>query len=104
MQLRALVVDGDPVEQLNSMALFREAGYEAIGVSSCNEARQWLAQQSFDLILLEIAQQDCAGLLLCNEIRTQLQSKPVIILTCMNSKPSLGVVGLELGADDFVAK
>ena len=104
MKLRALVVDSDPVERHNSIVLIQEAGYQAVGAASLQQARHLLVEQAFDLIILEIVQPDGNGLLLCNELRMQLESKAVIILTCKDTKPSLGITGLELGADDFVVK
>jgi two-component system OmpR family response regulator len=64
--------------------------------------RQLLQQRSFDLIVLDVMMPGEDGWSLCRFVHEHLQI-PVVLLTAMN-EPADRVVGLELGADDFIAK
>jgi DNA-binding response OmpR family regulator len=102
MGLRALAVDGNPDECAALVEYLRRDGYEAVGVDSVDQARQVLANQPLDLLLLGSILPDGSRLQLCNEIRERLGPEMVIILVNGDSTPYNGRVGLELGADDFV--
>lgn len=66
------------------------------------EARQQLAQQPFDLILLDVNLPDGSGLDFLQELRSQ-GGPPVILLTANDLETDI-VAGLELGADDYITK
>ena len=69
---------------------------------SCAEARQALREHRFSLTLLDVNLPDGSGLTLLEEIRTA-DGPPVILLTAKNTEYDK-VVGLDSGADDYVAK
>lgn len=97
-----LIVDDDV--QLRQLAgkFLREHGYRVTTASDGREMRQVLAKASIDLVILDIMLPGGNGLDLCKEIRTR-SSLPVIMLTARGSETDR-IVGLELGADDYVAK
>src|SRR6218665_1930234 len=64
--------------------------------------RQALQQWRFDLIVLDVMLPGEDGWSLCRFVHEHLQI-PVVLLTAMN-EPADRIVGLELGADDFIAK
>ena len=64
--------------------------------------RHLLQQHTFDLIVLDVMMPGEDGWSLCRFVHEHLQT-PVVLLTAMN-EPADRIVGLELGADDFVAK
>lgn len=66
------------------------------------EMRECLARESVDLIVLDIMMPGDNGLKLCRQMREQ-SSIPVIMLTALGEEADR-IVGLELGADDYVTK
>jgi DNA-binding response OmpR family regulator len=72
---------------------------------SLTEALKILKKRSFDLILLDVTLPDGDGFRLCSLLQTdeKLREIPVIFLTALNSI-SDKVMGLSMGADDFISK
>ena len=64
--------------------------------------RQALAQGHFDVIILDLMLPGEDGLVLCRELRSQ-SDIPILMLTA-RCEPTDRVIGLELGADDYMAK
>lgn len=77
-------------------------GYTTEHASTGSSALQRLQQVNFALIILDIGLPDLSGLELCRKIRSQY-SVPIIFLTARDSEIDR-VVGLEIGADDYVVK
>ena len=102
--VQALVLDNNEDDCALLMDNLRAAGYDAIGVASVRQAREALERQRFDLLLLELQLPDGDGLQLCNELRERLGDGMVIIFVTDRHKPASRVVGIELGADDFMSK
>lgn len=101
-QTRLLVVDDDAdIRELLSAYLGRyDMDVETAGDGESLFAQ--LEQTSFDLIILDIMLPGEDGLSLCRRIRGH-STTPIIFLTALDS-PTDRVVGLELGADDYVVK
>ena len=87
----------EPLEYL----LSRE-GYEVIGVDNGIDAVATAASASPDLIVLDLMLPGLPGTEVCREVRAK-SSVPIIMLTAKDSEVDI-VVGLELGADDYVTK
>lgn len=82
---------------------FEEYGYRVVAVSSGQEALTLLQTNSrFDLILLDLILPDINGLVLLQQLKNLL-NKPIIMLSGLNSESDV-VVGLEMGADDYITK
>ena len=64
---------------------------------------RWALERDYDLVLLDLGLPDGNGLDLCRELRATGRSIPVIILTARDA-PEQRVRGLDVGADDYVAK
>jgi two-component system, OmpR family, response regulator len=102
---RCLVVDDDP-ELLQSVCDYlRRFGFEAVGAGSAAQMRTCLAQRGFDVAILDVMLPDGDGLAICSQLRQQAATAdlPVIMLTAQGD-PHSRVLGLELGADDYVSK
>lgn len=83
-----------------------DLGRNALEVSvaaTATEGLARLAREPFDLVLLDLMLPDADGLDVCRRIRAAGSAVPVIMLTAKGD-PTDRVVGLELGADDYVAK
>jgi DNA-binding response OmpR family regulator len=99
---RILVVDDEPaIVQVIHERLARE-GFEVRAAGSA-EATQAALQEPLDLILLDLMLPDMDGFELLRRLRQAGCDLPVIILTARDDEVDV-VVGLELGADDYVVK
>lgn len=104
---RILIVEDDPaVRDVVEYALARE-GMETEAVASGEAATEHLFSDTvFDLVILDVMLPDSDGLTLCRELRSAdcaLRNVPVIMVTARDDETSV-VVGLEVGADDYVTK
>jgi DNA-binding response OmpR family regulator len=96
-----LVDDEQSVQKLLSYPL-RKEGYEVIPAMDGQEALERCRGQSFDLIVLDVMLPKIDGFDVCRQIRAQ-SSVPIIMLTA-KAEEFDKVLGLELGADDYITK
>lgn len=102
MKLKILVVDDEkPIADILKFNLEKE-GYEVTCAYDGNEAVKLAEEIEPDLILLDIMLPGKDGNEVCREVR-KTQSMPIIMLTAKDSEIDK-VIGLELGADDYVTK
>jgi DNA-binding response OmpR family regulator len=102
LSFKVLVVDDEAhIVELARLYLARE-GYEVEGVGDGNQALARFAQVKPDLVILDIMLPGTDGLSICKEIRKQSQV-PIIMLTARDEVTDK-VVGLEVGADDYLTK
>ncbi|HEV8198572.1 MAG TPA: response regulator transcription factor [Candidatus Polarisedimenticolia bacterium] len=100
---RLLIVD-DEEELLRGLAVnFRREGYEVLTAASGEAALDLVAQEAPDLIVLDVMMPGMSGLDVCRELRRRGVETPVIMLTARGEEIDK-VVGLEVGADDYVTK
>jgi DNA-binding response OmpR family regulator len=98
----ALVVDGEP-DSLDAASLaLRDAGFEVTVAASRAMAVRGLQAAEFDLVVLNVMLPDASGIDVLREIRAD-RDVPVIMLGAGSSEAER-VLGLELGADDYIAK
>lgn len=97
-----LVVEDDRDTRLLVARFLREGGLRVTAVRDGREMWETLENSTVDLILLDVMLPGATGLDLCRTIR-QRSSVPIIMLTARGSETDR-VVGLELGADDYIAK
>ena len=99
---KVLVVDDeDHIVELARIYLTRE-GYEVEGVADGSQALARFGQIKPDLVVLDIMLPGADGLEICKEIR-KLSQVPIIMLTARDEVTDK-VVGLEVGADDYLTK
>jgi two-component system OmpR family response regulator len=97
-----LIVDDDPeICQLVSQFL-EPHGFKVATAGDGKAMRRVLAQGRVDLVILDLMLPDEDGLSLCRELRASSQI-PVVFLTAAGSETDR-IVGLEMGADDYLAK
>jgi two-component system, OmpR family, response regulator VicR len=102
MEKRILVVDDEkPIADILQFNLQKE-GYEVICAYDGEEALQKVEEIMPDLILLDIMLPQKDGMEVCREVRKKYDM-PIIMLTAKDSEIDK-VLGLELGADDYVTK
>jgi two-component system response regulator RegX3 len=96
-----LVEDEESITAPLSEALSRE-GFEPVIAGTAAEALELAAARSPDLVLLDLGLPDGSGLDVCRELRSR-SSVPIIMVTARGEETDR-VVGLEVGADDYVVK
>src|SRR5947209_5212983 len=102
MSGRLLLVDDDRFI-LNALArVLGTQGYHCTMAASGSEALLLVDKEPFDLVLLDINLPDMDGVSICRRLRSRHQM-PIIMVTARDSA-SDKVVGLEVGADDYVTK
>ncbi|MCG8588934.1 MAG: response regulator [Proteobacteria bacterium] len=105
MAARILVVDDEP--DLLELVRFnlQQSGFQVETSSNASEAIDALRRATPDLVVLDLMLPDRPGTDVCREIRSDpsLQELPVVMLTAKSEEVDR-VVGLELGADDYVTK
>ncbi|CAH2601365.1 DNA-binding transcriptional dual regulator TorR [Rhodovastum atsumiense] len=97
-----LVVDDEPVARESITAYFEREGFRVTAVGSGAGLRAVLARETPDLLLLDIRLPDEDGLAIMRELRAQ-SALPVILVSARGDEVDR-VLGLELGADDYVTK
>ena len=105
MSARVLVVEDDPdIAELVARYL-EKAGYAATRVSSGRDALDAVRAKAPDLIVLDVMLPHVDGLEVCRLLRANEQTAgiPIIMLTA-RAEESERIVGLEMGADDYLAK
>jgi len=81
----------------------KEEGFDVLSESIGKNALSTAMTEKIDLVLLDIMLPDMSGLDICKEIKKKKIATPVIMLTA-KSKESDKILGLELGADDYITK
>jgi two-component system response regulator RegX3 len=97
-----LFVEDEPSIFEPFSAALRREGFEPVVVSTLADARAAWAAEPADLVLLDLGLPDGDGRDLCRELRAS-SDVPIIVLTARGTELER-VLGLELGADDYVVK
>jgi DNA-binding response OmpR family regulator len=100
--MRLLIVEDDLAIAEPLLAGLRHHGFDGTHVTCGGDALAAITNESFDLVLLDLGLPDMDGLDVCREIR-KLSAVPVIMVTARGEEIDR-IVGLELGADDYVSK
>jgi DNA-binding response OmpR family regulator len=99
---RILLVDDEPAVQTLLAYPLRKDGYEVVSATDGREALDRFAEDRFDLIVLDIMLPKIDGIEVCRRLRSKSQV-PIIMLTAKDDEIDK-VVGLEMGADDYITK
>ena len=97
-----LVDDEQPIQTLLSFPLQRD-GYEVVQAADGAEALARYDEQIFDLVVLDVMLPRMDGLEVCRRLRAKGETVPIIMLTAKSEEIDK-VLGLELGADDYITK
>lgn len=98
-----LIVDDDLEIRRLLARYMREQGYRVLLASKCADVRESLATNQIDLIVLDVMLPDGSGLDLCLDLRATRSTVPIILLTALKEDIDR-IIGLELGADDYLGK
>ncbi|MEW6037998.1 MAG: response regulator transcription factor [Pseudomonadota bacterium] len=98
-----LVVEDDPdIAGLLDLTL-REEGFDVQVAANGVDAMAFIERTRFDLLLLDVMLPGMNGLDICRKVREGSDYTPIVILSSRSAE-SQRIVGLELGADDYVTK
>ena len=100
---RILVVEDEPAIAFGLQLDLKNEGYDVEIESDGESALQRARKESFDLILLDVMLPRKDGFEVCRELRRGGSKTPVIMLTA-KAQEAEKVLGLEIGADDYVTK
>ncbi len=100
---RILIVEDEPSIAFALEADLRTEGYSVTVTSTGEEALRLARDETFDLILLDVMLPGKDGFEVCRSLRRGGRRTPIIMLTAKASEAEK-VMGLELGADDYVTK
>jgi DNA-binding response OmpR family regulator len=97
-----LVVDDEPIVRDVVVRYLKRDGYETLEAASGDEAKSVLERESPALVVLDVMLPGVNGLELCHWIRSR-SDLPIVMLTALGEETDR-IVGLELGADDYLTK
>ncbi len=80
-----------------------QEGYEVRSTPNGKEALDWLSRERFDLIILDVMIEEMDGFEVARQVRSYDQRLPILMLTARSTDQDR-VLGLELGADDYMVK
>ncbi len=100
---RVLVVEDEPEMQFLLAENLEVEGCQVTTADTGERALSKVGEQPFDLMLLDLMLPGMSGFAVCREVRARGLRLPIIVLTARSAE-SDRVVGLDLGADDYVTK
>ncbi|MFK0087095.1 two-component system response regulator OmpR [Pseudomonas sp. NPDC090755] len=100
---KILIVDDDPGLSSLLERFFTSKGYRARSVPNVEQMDRLLAREVFNLVVLDLMLPGEDGLSACRRLRAANNQVPIIMLTAKGDELSR-IKGLELGADDYLAK
>jgi len=102
-QRSILVVEDDTAIRRGIVDALSFAGFRTLEAGDGEEGKKLASECDIDLILLDLVMPKCNGLEVLKHVRKDRPTLPVVILTAMGDENDR-VMGLKLGADDYVVK
>jgi len=99
---KILLVDDEPLMIKGLKYTLEQDGYETVSAYDGEEALKLFADNSFDMVLLDVMLPKMDGIQVCQRIR-ELSDVPIIMLTAKGEDLDK-ILGLEYGADDYMTK
>ena len=99
---RVLVVEDDAAIVRALSSFLTDEGFLCKSANGQAEALRLFEQEEFDIVLLDVSLADGSGFVVCSAMKSK-KDIPIIFLTASGDEHSV-VTGLELGADDYIAK
>ena len=96
-----LVEDNETIIMGLKYSLEQE-GFQVISAKTAKESKEKLDNKNIDIVLLDVSLPDGNGFEICKEIKEK-NDMPIIFLTAQDEETSI-VLGLDLGADDYIVK
>ena len=100
---KILIIEDDPAVCKGIQAALEEINYETIIKSTGNSGYESVKSDSPDLVILDLILPDINGIDICKNLRADKIDTPIIMLTSKKEEIDK-IIGLEIGADDYVTK
>lgn len=100
---KILIIEDDPATLTGLEETLKTEHFEVTGVQNGNMGYEKATRDRFDLILLDLILPDKNGIEICKDLRIKGIDTPILMLTSKKEEVDK-VLGLELGADDYVTK
>jgi len=100
---KILIVDADPSMRDQLRAYLRQEGFDVLQAEDSKALTRILLREAVDMIILDLMLPGEDGLAVCRRLRAANDQTPIIMLTA-NGEDVDRIVGLELGADDYLSK
>jgi DNA-binding response OmpR family regulator len=101
---KMLIIDDDPVMRESLVTVLETEGFKVSQAADGREGLSKALEGAYDLIAMDLVMPELGGLEVCRKLREKGISAPVIILTGQKKEEIDKVLGLELGADDYLVK
>lgn len=103
MKAKILIAEDDPNIRLGLVATLESDGYGVTAASDGAQALRLFGQEKFDFVILDVMMPKVSGYDVCRDLRARGAKVPVLMLTAKGEEVDK-VVGLKMGADDYVTK
>jgi DNA-binding response OmpR family regulator len=103
MTAKILIAEDDPNIRLGLVATLESEGYGVTAAGDGAQALKLFPQEKFDLVILDVMMPKASGYEVCRALRAQGARVPILFLTAKGEEIDK-VVGLKIGADDYVTK
>lgn len=103
MKQRIVIVEDDAHIRLGLEEVLRGEGFEVMSCSRGDDALNRVEEERPHLILLDVMLPGASGYDICKQLRTRKNTTPILMLTAKGQEIDK-VIGLDLGADDYVTK
>lgn len=103
MRLKVLIAEDDAHTRSALVEVLQGEGHEVTAAADGKQAKFYLDRQAFDLACLDVMMPGASGYDLCRHIRSRNAQMPILFITAKGEEIDK-VVGLELGADDYIVK
>jgi two-component system alkaline phosphatase synthesis response regulator PhoP len=100
---RILIIEDEPAMVAGLRDNFEYEGYEVISAADGEAGLERVLEDDPDLVVLDVMMPRMSGLEVCKQVKAKRPAVPIIMLTARGQEIDK-VVGLELGADDYVTK
>ncbi len=101
--MKILVAEDDRLTRQGLLDIFEDEGYETVAAANGKEALARFVETQPDVVCLDIMMPDISGYDVCREIRRSHEDVPILFISAKSEEIDK-VLGLEIGADDYIVK
>ncbi|MDP6523024.1 MAG: response regulator transcription factor [Kiritimatiellia bacterium] len=101
--MKILIAEDDANTRSGLIEILENEGYETLGAENGQQAIEQFSAESPDLVCLDIMMPGLSGYDVCREIRRRNQKVPILFISAKSEEIDK-VLGLEIGADDYIVK
>ncbi len=101
--MKIMIAEDDRLTRQGLVDIFEEEGYQTVSVSNGRDALACFVEQNPDVVCLDIMMPEVSGYDVCRDIRRINQDVPILFISAKSEEIDK-VLGLEIGADDYIVK